>query len=436
MSIATGRNVRRIVVCLLAAIAFVAATAPAASIVDEWASVQVPPPPALKAVTIDRKTTALLLLDFNKQTCNAERRPRCIATIPKVAKLLAAARAAGIPVLYSLGGGGAPADIAKELTPAKDEPIVSAGLDKFSGTELESVLKQKGIKTVIIVGTAAHGNASFHPRQPAGHRPADDRARIDRRRRRQPRDPDGRSDRDRDHADKRAADIVLYIAAMIMTIPSIALFGVMIPVLSLIGQGIGYVPAVIAVLLYSQLPIIRNTYTAISNIDPALREAARGMGMRVMREMFNFERIILGGSGLGVARSAFDIATAHAQRRVAFGAKLGTKELIWNDIAQMSWRIDAAELLTYRAAKLYDAGTPPRDLMKPAAMAKLVATETATFCADRTVQILGGDGLTKEFGRAEQIYRDARALPIVGGTSEIVRYLIATADLPAIKLGL
>ena len=94
--------------------------------------------------------------------------------------------------------------------------------------------------------------------------------------------------------------------------------------------------------------------------------------MRIMREMFNFERIILGGSGLGVARSAFDIATAHAQRRDAFGAKLGSKELIWSDIAEMSWRIDAAELLTYRAAKLYDAGTAPRDLMKPAAMAKLV----------------------------------------------------------------
>jgi alkylation response protein AidB-like acyl-CoA dehydrogenase len=161
-----------------------------------------------------------------------------------------------------------------------------------------------------------------------------------------------------------------------------------------------------------------------------------GGGMRVMREMFNFERIILGGSGLGVARSAFDIAKAHAQHREAFGAKLGVKELIWHDIAEMSWRIDAAELLTYRAAKLYDAGAPPRDLTKAAAMAKLVATETATFCADRTVQILGGDGLTKEYGRAEQIYRDARALPIVGGTSEIARYLIASADLPAIKPGL
>ena len=78
---------------------------------------------------------------------------------------------------------------------------------------------------------------------------------------------------------QRAADVVLYVAAIIITIPSIALFGVMIPILSMIGQGIGYLPAVIAILLYSQLPIIRNTYTAIANVDPALREAARGIGM-------------------------------------------------------------------------------------------------------------------------------------------------------------
>ncbi|HET6521648.1 MAG TPA: ABC transporter permease, partial [Geminicoccaceae bacterium] len=84
---------------------------------------------------------------------------------------------------------------------------------------------------------------------------------------------------------RRAADTVLYVAAIIMTIPSIALFGVLIPVLSLIGQGIGYLPAVIAVLLYSQLPIIRNTYTAITNVDPALREAARGMGMTALQRL-------------------------------------------------------------------------------------------------------------------------------------------------------
>lgn len=88
---------------------------------------------------------------------------------------------------------------------------------------------------------------------------------------------------------KRVASVVLYIGAIIMTIPSIALFGLMIPILSKFGQGIGYVPAVIAVLLYSQLPIIRNTYTAITNVDPALREAARGMGMTSMQRLRKVE---------------------------------------------------------------------------------------------------------------------------------------------------
>jgi len=84
---------------------------------------------------------------------------------------------------------------------------------------------------------------------------------------------------------KAAADRVLYVAAVVMTIPSIALFGLLIPVLSLIGQGIGYLPAVIALILYAQLPIIRNTYTAIMNVDPGLREAARGMGMTVLQRL-------------------------------------------------------------------------------------------------------------------------------------------------------
>ncbi|SDF51011.1 osmoprotectant transport system permease protein [Limimonas halophila] len=88
---------------------------------------------------------------------------------------------------------------------------------------------------------------------------------------------------------RRVADAVLYVAGMIMTVPSIALFGVMIPILSLIGQGIGYVPAVIALFLYSQLPIIRNTYTAIDNVDPALREAARGMGMTAVQRLRTVE---------------------------------------------------------------------------------------------------------------------------------------------------
>jgi alkylation response protein AidB-like acyl-CoA dehydrogenase len=156
-------------------------------------------------------------------------------------------------------------------------------------------------------------------------------------------------------------------------------------------------------------------------------------GFRIMLGAFNFERTILGGSGLGVARSAFDIACAHAQTRTAFGEKLGQKQLIWNMIAEMSWRIDAAELLTYRAAKMYDADIDGKELMREAAQCKLVSTETAVYCADRTVQVLGGDGITSQYGRAEQIYRDARALPIVGGTSEMAKYLIAAREMPAIK---
>ena len=160
---------------------------------------------------------------------------------------------------------------------------------------------------------------------------------------------------------------------------------------------------------------------------------ARDAGFRIMLEMFNFERVILGGSGLGNARAAFDIATAHAQTRETFGQKLGAKQLIWDMVAEMSWRLDAAELITYRAAKLYDAGVDGKNLMREAAQAKLVSTETAVYCADRAVQILGGDGLTKEYGRAEQIYRDSRALPIVGGTSEMAKYLIAARELPGVK---
>lgn len=88
---------------------------------------------------------------------------------------------------------------------------------------------------------------------------------------------------------KKIANIILYVASIIVTIPSIALFGLMIPILSKIGQGIGWLPAVIAILLYSQLPIIRNTYTAITNVDPALREAAIGMGMTPMQRLMRLE---------------------------------------------------------------------------------------------------------------------------------------------------
>ena len=68
-------------------------------------------------------------------------------------------------------------------------------------------------------------------------------------------------------------------ANIMMTVPSIALFGLMMPALAIIGQGLGKVPAIIALILYSQLPIIRNTYVAIKNVPPSIRNAGKGMGM-------------------------------------------------------------------------------------------------------------------------------------------------------------
>ena len=123
------------------------------TIIDEWATVQAPKPPELKPVTIDPKVTALLVLDIVKQICNAERRPRCVDSVPRIQLLLKQVRAKGAAVIYSLGGGASPADIWKEVSP----PIVKASADKFFKTDLEKILTDKGIKTVIIVGSAAHG---------------------------------------------------------------------------------------------------------------------------------------------------------------------------------------------------------------------------------------------------------------------------------------
>lgn len=127
------------------------------TIMDEWSTVKTPQPPDLKQVAVDPKTTALLLLDFNKQTCNAEFRPRCIASIPHVKKLLAEARAQGCVVIYSLSSGAVPADIATELAPVQGDPIVTSGPDKFLGTDLVKILSEKKIENVIVTGTAAHG---------------------------------------------------------------------------------------------------------------------------------------------------------------------------------------------------------------------------------------------------------------------------------------
>jgi nicotinamidase-related amidase len=124
------------------------------TIVDEWANVKAPPPPEVKNVKVVPKETALLMLDFVKQICGA--RPRCVASLPRMQKLLAQARQSGTHVIHSLAGQQV-ADILPEVAPRAGEPSVSSGPNKFLNTELDKLLKERGVKTVIVVGTASEG---------------------------------------------------------------------------------------------------------------------------------------------------------------------------------------------------------------------------------------------------------------------------------------
>jgi nicotinamidase-related amidase len=138
------------------ACAALASPAWAGTIIDEWASIKTPPPPKLEAVTVDPKTTALLLLDLTNVICN-EKRPRCLASLPQVAKLLKAAREAKTTVIYSTTPGSTAANIQPQVKPEGGEPTVTSHGDKFIETGLEKILKDKGVKTVIVVGTVANG---------------------------------------------------------------------------------------------------------------------------------------------------------------------------------------------------------------------------------------------------------------------------------------
>lgn len=144
---------------LAAAIGLCASPLHAASIIDEWGSVKAPAAPALKPVTVDTKNTALLMLDFLHSNCNPEHGKRCMASFPIVKKLLDEARAKHMLVVYSAYGKITEENIWADVAPNGTEPFVVAFLDKFIGTDLDKILKGKGIKTVIVVGSVANGAA-------------------------------------------------------------------------------------------------------------------------------------------------------------------------------------------------------------------------------------------------------------------------------------
>ncbi len=149
-----GKLTRLATILLTAAIP---QAAQAQSVLNTWSSVKPPAAPKPVAVTLNPKTTALLLLDFVSQTCNATHRPRCLASVKPVAALLARAGAADATVLYSYVLSGHPADINPALAPRPGEAMVQSGPDKFLHTNLAALLRADHIRTVIVTGTAAEG---------------------------------------------------------------------------------------------------------------------------------------------------------------------------------------------------------------------------------------------------------------------------------------
>jgi nicotinamidase-related amidase len=129
-----------------------------ANIIEEWAAVEIPTPPEISEnIELAPAETALLVLDLQRQNCNPDRRPRCVDSLSSVSVLLERARGAGITVVYSLTRRADETDIREEVFPLGGEPFVRSGVDKFHGTELDSILRDGGIDALIILGTSAHG---------------------------------------------------------------------------------------------------------------------------------------------------------------------------------------------------------------------------------------------------------------------------------------
>src|SRR5262245_1911468 len=151
------------------------------------------------------------------------------------------------------------------------------------------------------------------------------------------------------------------------------------------------------------------------------RLAGEGDGFKIALEALDAGRIGVAAQSLGVATAAFEEAVKYAQQRSAFGHPLAKIQAIQFKLAEMERRVQCARLLIHRAAWLKDTGQP---FAREASMAKLYASEAATWVTHQAIQVHGGYGYVKEYP-VERYYRDARVMEIYEGTSETQRLVIA-----------
>jgi alkylation response protein AidB-like acyl-CoA dehydrogenase len=157
--------------------------------------------------------------------------------------------------------------------------------------------------------------------------------------------------------------------------------------------------------------------------DRLLHEENKGFA--VAMQTLDGGRIGVAAQAVGIAQAAYDVAREYAKERRTFGKPIAEHQAIQHKLADMSTQIDAARLLTYRAAELKQRGEPHTE---EGAKAKLFASEMARRQTAEAIQILGGYGYTKEFP-VERFYRDAKITEIYEGTNEIQRLVIARSIL-------
>jgi butyryl-CoA dehydrogenase len=148
---------------------------------------------------------------------------------------------------------------------------------------------------------------------------------------------------------------------------------------------------------------------------------AENHGFKIALATLDVGRIAIAAQALGIAQGCLDEALGHARERQQFGQPIANFQAIQWMLADMATEIDAARLLTYRAASLYQQG---KKVTKEASMAKLFASEAANRAAYKAMQIFGGYGYMKDFP-VERFFRDARVTTLYEGTSEIQRLVIA-----------
>jgi len=156
---------------------------------------------------------------------------------------------------------------------------------------------------------------------------------------------------------------------------------------------------------------------------PAERLGAPGQGMRIALATLDGGRIGIAAQAVGIAQAALELATGYARERTAFGGPIARFQAIQHKLADMQTEIEAARALTWRAARLKEAGHPHT---VEGAQAKLFASAVARRQTGEAIQVLGGYGYTREFP-AERYYRDAKVTEIYEGTSEIQKLVIARA---------